>query len=308
MCREPEILKKMDDKREVELDAVKKNALASAYSACLYVALPVVVNIVSFIVFVALGGELTATRAFTSLTLFELLQQPLNTLPRIVQAGLELSISVDRIRMFMLAEEQSELMLGGHSSGGGVDSSGGTKSSSKFVGGGASSSKGGSGGGGTYKRSMSPTPDGIAVSIVGGAFKWSKVQVDEDSDGKDKGKGKGSSADEPEKEEGCLEMLKPRCCKNKKKEAEWWELDAPELDSIAPTLSGVNMRITAGSLTCVIGKVGSGKSSLLAGMLNECPAVEGSVCLNGSVGFCTQVLCGLGIALVPTVWGWPVWG
>lgn len=79
------MLKKMDEKREIELDAVKQNALANAYNACLYVALPVIVNIFSFIVFVALGGELTATKAFTSLTLFELLQQPMTTLPKIVQ-------------------------------------------------------------------------------------------------------------------------------------------------------------------------------------------------------------------------------
>lgn len=46
--------------------------------------IPVVVTVVSFGVFVLLGGDLTPARAFTSLSLFAVLRFPLNMLPNLL--------------------------------------------------------------------------------------------------------------------------------------------------------------------------------------------------------------------------------
>ncbi|XP_022102306.1 ATP-binding cassette sub-family C member 9-like isoform X2 [Acanthaster planci] len=55
-------------------------------------------------------------------------------------------------------------------------------------------------------------------------------------------------------------------------------------ESTSPTLSDVNVQIPAGKLTMVIGAVGSGKSSLLASILNEMTTISGNVYINGEKG------------------------
>lgn len=55
-------------------------------------------------------------------------------------------------------------------------------------------------------------------------------------------------------------------------------------------LSSVNLRLPAGTLTCVVGKVASGKSSLLAGILGEAQAISGKIGMRQgrSVGYMPQ--------------------
>ncbi|XP_076057951.1 multidrug resistance-associated protein 1-like [Oratosquilla oratoria] len=53
-------------------------------------------------------------------------------------------------------------------------------------------------------------------------------------------------------------------------------------------LSGVDVQLPAGSLTAVVGSVGSGKSSLVAAMLGEMTAERGSVVFNGRVAYVAQ--------------------
>ncbi|XP_022102307.1 ATP-binding cassette sub-family C member 9-like [Acanthaster planci] len=62
-------------------------------------------------------------------------------------------------------------------------------------------------------------------------------------------------------------------------------------ESTSPALSNVNVEIPAGKLTMVIGAVGSGKSSLLAAILNEMTTLSGNVHINekkGRVAFAAQ--------------------
>ncbi|KAL7753538.1 hypothetical protein RI367_001313 [Sorochytrium milnesiophthora] len=54
-------------------------------------------------------------------------------------------------------------------------------------------------------------------------------------------------------------------------------------------LNGVNLTIPKGKLVAIVGKVGSGKSSLLNGIVGEMKRVTGSVVLNGTLGYCPQV-------------------
>ncbi|KAL7754318.1 hypothetical protein RI367_000299 [Sorochytrium milnesiophthora] len=54
------------------------------------------------------------------------------------------------------------------------------------------------------------------------------------------------------------------------------------------TLRNVNLRIPKGSLVAVCGRVGSGKSSLLSGIIGEMPRVGGRVNVDGTVSYCSQ--------------------
>ena len=59
----------------------------------------------------ALGNELTASRAFTSLTLFTLLRVPLFMLPHLISQIINTMVGLDRMREFLAAEEQPGLEL-----------------------------------------------------------------------------------------------------------------------------------------------------------------------------------------------------
>ena len=73
--------------------------------------MPVLVNVCTFSIYVLLGNELTATTAFTSLALFEVLQFPLTAFPRIVQAVLELQVSIKRLTHFFELPELEETLI-----------------------------------------------------------------------------------------------------------------------------------------------------------------------------------------------------
>ena len=55
-----------------------------------------------------------------------------------------------------------------------------------------------------------------------------------------------------------------------------------------PFLRNVNISIPTGSLTAIVGNVGSGKSSLLSAIIGEMVRVSGEVYCNGSIAYCAQ--------------------
>ena len=56
----------------------------------------------------------------------------------------------------------------------------------------------------------------------------------------------------------------------------------------SPTLDGIDLTVNSGNLTCIVGCVGSGKSSLLSAILNEMECERGQVLLCGTVAYCPQ--------------------
>jgi len=51
----------------------------------------------------------------------------------------------------------------------------------------------------------------------------------------------------------------------------------------------ISLTIPRGQLVAIVGSVGSGKSSLLQGLIGEMRKTEGSVVFGGSVGYCPQI-------------------
>lgn len=58
---------------------------------------------------------------------------------------------------------------------------------------------------------------------------------------------------------------------------------------IEPHINNITLAVAPGTLTCIIGPVGSGKSSLLSALLGEMKQLTGSVHLLGSVAYAPQV-------------------
>lgn len=62
-----------------------------------------------------------------------------------------------------------------------------------------------------------------------------------------------------------------------------WDLSSP-----IPTLSDISFTASPGSLTMIIGSVGSGKSTMLSALIREVDRVQGSVRVGGSVAYVAQ--------------------
>ncbi|KAK4055919.1 hypothetical protein OIO90_003176 [Microbotryomycetes sp. JL221] len=60
-------------------------------------------------------------------------------------------------------------------------------------------------------------------------------------------------------------------------------------DTAPSKLSGINLAVPRGQLLCVVGSVGSGKSSLLQGLIGEMRKTKGEVVFGGSIGYCAQM-------------------
>ncbi|KAF9129560.1 hypothetical protein BGW39_004033 [Mortierella sp. 14UC] len=58
--------------------------------------------------------------------------------------------------------------------------------------------------------------------------------------------------------------------------------------SDAPTLNNIDFRLRAGSLTAVVGRIGSGKSSLLNALIGDMYKYRGSVQVRGSIAYVSQ--------------------
>lgn len=56
----------------------------------------------------------------------------------------------------------------------------------------------------------------------------------------------------------------------------------------APTLTNINFRLRSGSLTAVVGRIGSGKSSLLSALIGDMYKYQGSIQVRGSVAYVSQ--------------------
>lgn len=70
-----------------------------------------------------------------------------------------------------------------------------------------------------------------------------------------------------------------------------WDPSTAQRNSTSPTLSSVTFHVKTGSLVCIVGPTGSGKSSILAGVLGELPITNGCAGMRPkrSIAFSDQV-------------------
>ena len=105
--------------------------------------------------------------------------------------------------------------------------------------------------------------DGRAITIVDGAFSWSTRDSND--------------------------VAPPTQVANDK--AAIYSIHKFDEDAVScsiPFLHDVNISLRRGSLTAIVGNVGSGKSSLLSAIIGEMMCVSGEVSCNGSIAYCAQ--------------------
>ncbi|KAJ3070115.1 hypothetical protein HK102_006758, partial [Quaeritorhiza haematococci] len=106
MAWEGQFREKIVGLREGELGALRRAMLFAIVNRVCWYSTPIVVSVVTFASYTKLAGrELTATVAFTSLALFNLLRVPLQLFPDTVIQLLDAWVSIKRIRKFLGEEE-----------------------------------------------------------------------------------------------------------------------------------------------------------------------------------------------------------
>eukprot|EP00667_Euglena_gracilis_P000143 EG_transcript_143 len=96
---------RVQQRREKELVWVRSAAMARAFLNLNITLAPLTMAVVSFTVFVALGGALTPEVAFTSIALFNVIKLPLFFFPAVIQVVIEAGVSYRRIKEFLMLPE-----------------------------------------------------------------------------------------------------------------------------------------------------------------------------------------------------------
>nr|XP_038041973.1 multidrug resistance-associated protein 1 isoform X4 [Anas platyrhynchos] len=104
---EPSYQRKVMNIREREVDVLKSSGYLATYSMLTLTCIPFMVSLATFGVFFYLDKEnvLTATKVFTSITLFNILRLPLFDLPSVISAVAQTKVSLRRLEDFLCAED-----------------------------------------------------------------------------------------------------------------------------------------------------------------------------------------------------------
>jgi len=98
--------------RAKEMKRLLHYVLFNSFSIMLWTAVPLLVALATFAAFVISGNKLEVANALTSLALFEILRFPLFMLPNVINRLVEASISMNRVRSFLLSDEYAPLTQG----------------------------------------------------------------------------------------------------------------------------------------------------------------------------------------------------
>ncbi|NWV84193.1 MRP1 protein, partial [Dasyornis broadbenti] len=104
---EPAYQRKVMRIREHEVDVLKSSGYLTTYSMLTLTCIPFMVSLATFGVFFYLDEEnvLTATKLFTSISLFNILRQPLFDLPSVISAVAQTKVSLSRLEDFLFTED-----------------------------------------------------------------------------------------------------------------------------------------------------------------------------------------------------------
>ncbi|XP_032409131.1 canalicular multispecific organic anion transporter 1-like isoform X2 [Xiphophorus hellerii] len=100
---EPSLQTQVEDIRGEELKVMRKFAYLTSFSTFISNCAPTLVSLATFAVFVSVSSDniLTAEKAFTSISLFNILRQPLSMLPMLIASIVQTTVSKKRLEKFL---------------------------------------------------------------------------------------------------------------------------------------------------------------------------------------------------------------
>ncbi|KAH9423986.1 Canalicular multispecific organic anion transporter 1 [Dermatophagoides pteronyssinus] len=102
---EPAFFAKIRNIRLRELQSIKMSGLVQTIFICFGSCSPFFVAMLTFTTYIALGGELTAAKAFVSISLFNILRIPLIVIPNMLSGLILTIVSMKRINAFLNQDE-----------------------------------------------------------------------------------------------------------------------------------------------------------------------------------------------------------
>ena len=102
---EASFVTKISEIRAREVALLWSNGMWGIASMFLWGGSPMLVALITFLVYTLLGNELKASTAFTALALFNVMRFPLNTLPMIINFIVEGRTALIRLCTYLLADE-----------------------------------------------------------------------------------------------------------------------------------------------------------------------------------------------------------
>ncbi|KAI6165738.1 ABC protein [Pisolithus thermaeus] len=234
-------LHKLFGLRKKELHEVCKIQFLTSASFALGTSLPVLGTTLAFLTYTLTSHGFNTAVIFSSLSLFQLLRQPMMYMPRSLAAIPDAASALERLSDIFHAELiANETMV--------IDNS-----------------------------------QEDAILIRDATFEWeSSEQIDQSVPDISSRGGRGGARGGRGGRSGGRGGRKGGHAKTGK------EKDELSSDMPAFKVQGINLAIPRGCLAAIVGPVGSGKSSLLQGIVGEMRKVSGHVSVGGKVAYCSQ--------------------
>ncbi|KAI0041568.1 hypothetical protein FA95DRAFT_1565261 [Auriscalpium vulgare] len=230
---------RVQDSRKKEMSWMIKARVNNVAFNALWGMAPVLVSVVSFLVFVLQGNELTVSTAFTAIALFNMIRLPLNVVPTFIVQLLQTLVAMNRISTYLEEDEVDEQVS-------------------------------------SLKKAQSgpSAADADIVKFLGienGTFKWNEVEEKkDDKDKKDAAKKDGKKASTTSLPSSTADTAV------ESDEADRASLTA-EVGDHRFELKDVSIVFPDSKLTLVTGPTASGKTALLMALLGELTKLSGRI-------------------------------
>ena len=257
---EAPFIERISNLRETELKHLFNYIIAQCASIMLWSAVPLTVSLSTFTAYVFSGNNLDVATALTSVALFDILRFPLFMLPQIINRIVEAGVSLDRVRSFLLCDEHENIGAGDLQETGSISMTSVTAvyESLKPQLTDNQKTRGG------YKKENKELADkNWEISLLQSQLDEAEIKIQE------------------------LTAEKDRKRQNTADESVGLDyMESPSNSLLC--LKRIIFECRPGQLVAVVGGVGSGKSSLLNGILGEVRKLSGKTEVKGKLAFFSQ--------------------
>lgn len=265
--------------RDLELKRLMHYVLANAFSIMLWTAVPLLVALATFAAYTFSGHSLDVANALTALALFDILRFPLFMLPQVINNFVEASISLKRVKMFLLGEEYEPISGGNISSDAGIDINCATfvydSNKPKFE---------------VIEDTVNPKEKEFMKEIYDKDWEIQLLKAQlagaekalENIVHRNESTGLGKEVAVPLGEDEVENFVKEEATMNNS------ENDEINLENLL-ALRRVDFSCNRGELIAVVGAVGSGKSTFINSLIGEVRILSGSVAVKGRLAYVPQL-------------------
>ncbi|KAG0209533.1 hypothetical protein BGX33_005482 [Mortierella sp. NVP41] len=250
---EAQFVKKITAAREKELKRTKDSYVQIVFADIVWMLTPLLNTVVILLAYTKLfGNEITASKIFTTLALFNIMRQALNSLPWNIKSTMQAIVSLNRINKFLSDEEivQDTTVTK-------LDPKARLSSATLSP---HSASLSGSG------TTITTTTTHPTIGFVNASFTWPNKEHDVETK-------------ETKKKPSWVQRIKSTFSKKSSaadQEPVVAEIAAPQERF---KLKSITADFPVGQLSLVVGPTGSGKSALLLALLGELEKLEGNMYL-----------------------------